>query len=505
LTPEPATAAPALLELRHVCKGYPGVAALDDVSLELRHGTVHGLIGENGAGKSTLMKIVAGVCAPDSGELRLAGRSVRLDSPRAALAHGIAMIHQELNLMPSMSVAENIWIRREPVNALGLVNHRELNRRTRALLDGLAIDIDPGTEVGTLPIALRQMVEIARALSYESRLVIMDEPTSALTERDAERLFGVIRDLRARGVGIFYVTHRMEELFALADEISVLRDGRHVSTGRAGDLSRDELIRMMVGRELPPLAAAAPTAHGPVMLRVRDLEVAGELHQVSFELHAGEILGVAGLVGSGRSELAATLFGLTPATSGSIQIGGAEVTLDSPQAAIACGLGFVTEDRKETGCFLGLSVLENLEISVLERDFVRGGFVRNAAAREACGRMASALRVKTPGLDERIENLSGGNQQKVLLGRWLLTRPRILILDEPTRGVDVAAKAEIHAHIARLAAEGTAVLMISSELPEILAMSQRIMVMQDGRVAGILERAAADQVTIMGLAAWTRP
>jgi inositol transport system ATP-binding protein len=505
LTPEPATAAPALLELRHVCKGYPGVAALDDVSLELRHGTVHGLIGENGAGKSTLMKIVAGVCAPDSGELRLAGRSVRLDSPRAALAHGIAMIHQELNLMPSMSVAENIWIRREPVNALGLVNHRELNRRTRALLDGLAIDIDPGTEVGALPIALRQMVEIARALSYESRLVIMDEPTSALTERDAERLFGVIRDLRARGVGIFYVTHRMEELFALADEISVLRDGRHVSTGRAGDLSRDELIRMMVGRELPPVAAAAPTAHGPVMLRVLDLEVAGELHQVSFELHAGEILGVAGLVGSGRSELAATLFGLTPATSGSIQIGGAEVTLDSPQAAIACGLGFVTEDRKETGCFLGLSVLENLEISVLDRDFVRGGFVRDAAAREACGRMASALRVKTPGLDERIENLSGGNQQKVLLGRWLLTRPRILILDEPTRGVDVAAKAEIHALIARLAAEGTAVLMISSELPEILAMSHRIMVMQDGRVAGILERAAADQVTIMGLAAWTRP
>jgi inositol transport system ATP-binding protein len=505
LTPEPAAAAPALLELRHVCKAYPGVAALDDVSLELRHGTVHGLIGENGAGKSTLMKIVAGVCAPDSGELRLAGRSLRLGSPRAALAHGIAMIHQELNLMPSMSVAENIWIRREPVNALGLVNRRELNRRTRALLDGLAIDIDPGTEVGTLPIALRQMVEIARALSYESRLVIMDEPTSALTERDAERLFGVIRDLRARGVGIFYVTHRMEELFALADEISVLRDGRHVSTGRAGDLSRDELIRMMVGRELPPLPVAAPTVHGPVMLRVRDLVVAGELHPVSFELRAGEILGVAGLVGSGRSELAATLFGLTPATSGSIQVGGAEVTLDSPQTAIACGLGFVTEDRKDTGCFLGLSVLENLEISVLDRDFVRRGFVRTAAAREACGRMVSALRVKTPGLDERIENLSGGNQQKVLLGRWLLTRPRILILDEPTRGVDVAAKAEIHALIARLAAEGTAVLMISSELPEILAMSHRIMVMQGGRVAGILERAAADQVTIMGLAAWTRP
>ena len=504
MTLEPAPP-PALLELRHVCKSFPGVAALDDVSLELKHGTVHGLIGENGAGKSTLMKIIAGVCAPDSGELRLAGRGVRLGSPRAALAHGIAMIHQELNLMPSMSVAENIWIRREPLNALGLVNHRELNRRTRALLDGLAIDIDPAAEVGALPIALRQMVEIARALSYESRLVIMDEPTSALTERDAERLFGVIRDLRARGVGIFYVTHRMEELFALADEISVLRDGRHVGTGCAGDLSRDQLIRMMVGRELPALPAAAAVARGPVMLRVRDLEVAGELHRVSFELHAGEILGVAGLVGSGRSELAATLFGLTRASAGSIEIAGAEVTLDSPQTAIAHGLGFVTEDRKDTGCFLGLSILENLEISVLDRDFVRGGFVRTAAARAACAGMVSALRVKTPGLDEPIENLSGGNQQKVLLGRWLLTRPKILILDEPTRGVDVAAKAEIHALIARLTAEGTAVLMISSELPEILAMSHRIMVMQQGRVAGILERAAADSVAIMELAAWTRP
>jgi inositol transport system ATP-binding protein len=501
LSAAPAAATPPLLALRHVSKAYPGVAALDDVSLELRHGTVHGLIGENGAGKSTLMKIVAGVCAPDAGELRLAGRRVRFDSPRAALAHGISMIHQELNLMPSMSVAENVWIGREPLNALRMVKHRELNRRTRTLLEGLDIDIDPAIEVGALPIALRQMVEIARALSYESRLVIMDEPTSSLTERDAERLFEVIRDLRARGVGIFYVSHRIEELFALADEISVLRDGRHVGTGRARELSRDDLIRMMVGRELPPLPASAPAARGPVVLEVRGLEVAGELEQVSFELHAGEILGVAGLVGSGRSELAAALFGLIPLTAGSIALAGTVVRLDSPQAAIACGLGFVTEDRKDTGCFLGLSVLENLEMAVLDRDFVRGGFVRGAAARAACERMVRALRVKTPGLDERIDNLSGGNQQKVLLGRWLLTRPRILLLDEPTRGVDVAAKAEIHALIARLAAEGTAVLMISSELPEILAMSHRVLVMRDGRISGVLERAAADQVAIMELAA----
>jgi inositol transport system ATP-binding protein len=490
-----------LFELRHVSKSFPGVAALDDVSLELRRGTVHALMGENGAGKSTLMKIVAGVCPPDAGELRLEGRSVRFDSPRAALAHGIAMIHQELNLMPSMSVAENIWIRREPVSAFGMVRHAELNRRTRALLERLAVDIDPRAEVATLSIAMRQMVEIARALSYESRLLIMDEPTSALTEREAERLFALIRDLKSQGVGIFYVTHRMEELFAVCDEISVLRDGRHVGSGTPAKLSREQLIRMMVGRELAALPPPAATARETVALAARGLGVEGVFRDVTFELHAGEILGVAGLVGSGRSELAAALFGLTPATSGEIEIGGAPVRIDSPQAAIAHGIAFVTEDRKDTGCFLALSVLENLEIAVLGREFVHYGFVRGGEARAACGRMAHSLRVKAPGLHERIENLSGGNQQKVLLGRWLLTRPKILILDEPTRGVDVGAKAEIHQLIMNLTAEGTAVLMISSEMPEILALSHRVMVMHEGRMTGLLERAAADQVTIMGLAA----
>ena len=501
MTAGPAGASPPLLELSHVCKAFPGVAALDDVSLQLRHGTVHALVGENGAGKSTLMKIVAGVRPPDAGELRLEGRSVRFDSPRTALAHGIAMIHQELNLMPSMSVAENIWIRREPVNALGFVRERELERRTRALLERLAVDIDPRAEVGTLSIALRQMVEIARALSCESRVLIMDEPTSALTERDAERLFALIADLKSQGVGIFYITHRLDELFALADEISVLRDGRHVGGGTPRDLSRETLIRLMVGRELGPLPPPAPTARAPIALAAHGLTVAGEFRDVTFELHAGEILGIAGLVGSGRSQLAATLFGLTPATSGRIEIGGAAVTVDSPLTAIGHGIGFVTEDRKDTGCFAGLSVLENLEISVLRGDLVRFGFVRASAARAACGRMAGALRVKTPGLHERIDNLSGGNQQKVLLGRWLLTRPKILILDEPTRGVDVGAKAEIHQLIVRLTAEGAAVLMISSEMPEILALSHRIMVMHEGRVTGVLQRAAASQVAIMELAA----
>jgi inositol transport system ATP-binding protein len=492
---------PVLLEASRVSKSFPGVAALEDVTLRLEAGTVHALVGENGAGKSTLMKIVAGVCTPDSGELRLEGRALRLDSPRRALECGIAMIHQELNLLPTMSVAENIWIRREPLNVLKLVRHRELNRRTRALLERLGVDLDPQAELRTLPLAARQMVEIARALSHEPRLLIMDEPTSALTEREAERLFAVIHDLRTRGVGIFYVTHRIEELFALADEISVLRDGRHIGTDTPANLTRDAIIRMMVGRELTPAPAAAPAQAGPVVLSARGLSVAGEFEDVSFELHAGEILGVAGLVGSGRSKLAETLFGLIPPTGGEFRIGESAAPPDSPAAAIARGLGFVTEDRQETGCFLSLGVLENLEISRLSRDFVRFGVVRSGAAREACARMVSALKVKTRSLSEHIGNLSGGNQQKVLLGRWLLLKPRILILDEPTRGVDVGAKAEIHQLIVRLVAEGTAVFMISSELPEILALSHRVMVMHAGRVTGILGREAATPVKIMDLAA----
>ena len=490
----------ALLQVSNLRKAFPGVLALDGVSLRLEPGTVHAVIGENGAGKSTLMKIIAGIYSPDSGELSFTGRPLRLSSPRKALQSGIAMIHQELNLMPSMSVAENIWLGREPRNAVRLINHRQLRLRTRALLGQLRIDIDADAELGTLSIAARQMVEIARALSYESRLLIMDEPTSALTATEAGHLFTIMRELKARGTGILYITHRMDELLEVADEISVLRDGRSVGGGTPRSLSRSEIIRMMVGRELAPIAPAPPGA-GAVALTVRALTRAPHFQDVSFELHAGEILGVAGLVGSGRSELAAALFGLTPAHSGEVLIDGRAVRLDSPRAGIARGLALVTEDRKESGCFACLSVLENLQIAVLRRAFVHFGFVRERAITQACAAVSGQLRVKTPHLHECIENLSGGNQQKVLLGRWLLMQPRLLILDEPTRGVDVGAKAEIHELIARLAAQGAAVLMISSELPEILALSHRIMVMHAGRVTGIVPRAEADQVRIMDLAA----
>jgi inositol transport system ATP-binding protein len=498
----PAPAAPqCLLEVRHVSKAFPWVVALDDVSLSLKAGTVHALMGENGAGKSTLMKIIAGIYRPDEGELRLRGRALQLRSPMEALHNGIAMIHQELNLMPSMSVAENVWIGREPLNACGIIRHRELNARTQALLERLQIDLDPRTPVRALSVAARQMVEIAKALSWQSQLLIMDEPTSALTDKEAQHLFTVIRELTAQGTGVFYITHRMDELFEIADEVSVLRDGRHIATDRPDNLSRDATIRMMVGRELARLFPCAPANPGPVALSARALNLPPKFHDVSFDLHAGEILGVAGLIGAGRSQLAEALFGLTPASSGQILIEGCEVRVDCPGAAMARGVALVTEDRKESGCFLGLSVLENLEISVLTREFVRLGFVRKGALTRACAAISHSLRVKTPDLHERMENLSGGNQQKVLLGRWLLMHSKILILDEPTRGVDVGAKAEIHELISRLVAQGAAVLMISSEMPEILGMSHRIMVMHEGRVTGILARAEADQVKIMNLAA----
>jgi inositol transport system ATP-binding protein len=498
-----ASDAPAglLLEVRGVSKAFPGVVALDDVSLRVRQSSVHALMGENGAGKSTLMKIIAGIYSPDIGELRLHGRMVQLRSPRAALEQGIAMIHQELNLLPYMTVAENIWIGREPVSRLGLISHRQLRARTRALLEWLRIDLDPDTEVRRLSIAARQLVEIARALSYDSQVLIMDEPTSALTEHDAERLFTIVRDLKHAGKGVLYITHRIEELFEIADEVSVLRDGRYVGTDRPENLTRDEIIRMMVGRTLEPSFPAESARPGAVALGVRNLTLPGHFYDVSFELRFGEILGIAGLIGSGRSKLAEAIFGLTRPTAGQILLEGREVHGNSARASVARGVGYVTEDRKESGCFLTLDVLDNLAVAVLSHSFLRLGFLRAAALQGACSEMLQSLRVKCRDLHECIGNLSGGNQQKVLLGRWLLVRPRILILDEPTRGVDVGAKAEIHQLISRLASQGTAVLMISSELPEILGVSHRIMVMHEGRVTGLLPREQADQVTIMSLAA----
>ena len=489
-----------LLEAEDLRKEFPGVLALDGVSLGVRAGTVHAVMGENGAGKSTLMKIIAGIHPPDRGTVKLRGRALRLASPREAIEHGIAMIHQELNLMPTMTVAENVWIGREPLIGLGFVDHRELRRRTAELFRRLGIETDPSVRAGELSVAERQMIEIAKALSGDADLLIMDEPTSALTPRETQHLFGLIRELKAQGKGILYITHRLSEVFEIADEISVLRDGRHIGTRPASATTADELIRWMVGRELTQMFPRKELAPGPVVLSVRALGLAGRFQDVSFDLRAGEILGVAGLVGAGRSNLAETLFGLTPATSGTVALEGRDVAIGHPSDAVAQGMAFVTEDRKESGCFLPLDVLANLTLAALSRRFVRAGFVSRAEARRECERVGASLRLRTPGLDEPVMNLSGGNQQKVLIGRWLLTGPRILILDEPTRGIDVGAKAEIHRLIVELARQGAAVLMISSDLPEVLGMSDRIMVMHEGRVTGFLGRDEADQVRIMTLA-----
>ncbi|KQT64529.1 D-ribose transporter ATP-binding protein [Aureimonas sp. Leaf460] len=489
-----------LLEVDGVTKTFPGVVALDGVEFRVRRGTVHALMGENGAGKSTLMKIIAGVYTPEGGEFRLRGQPIRLTSPLDALENGIAMIHQELNLMPFMTVAENIWIRREPKNRFGFVDHGELRRRTEKLFAELSIDIDPEVETQTLSIASRQMVEIAKAVSYNSDVLIMDEPTSALTDREVEHLFRIVRKLRAEGKGIVYITHKMDELAEIADEVSIFRDGKYIGTKDAKTVTRDDIIRMMVGRELTQMFPKEEAKIGEVVLSVRDLCLGKVFRDVSFDLRAGEILGLAGLVGSGRSNIAETLFGVTPASSGTIEIFGKAVSVDSPAVAMRHGLAFLTEDRKDTGCFLQLSITENMQMAVINDQFTSAGFVRQSAVDKRCEAMAKVMRVKTPDLDERIGNLSGGNQQKVLIGRWLLTDPKILILDEPTRGIDVGAKAEIHRLISKLAGEGLAVIMISSELPEVLGMSDRIMVMHAGRLTGIVDRADATQERIIDLA-----
>ncbi len=489
-----------LLAAEGIRKEFPGVLALDDVSFRLKRGTVHALMGENGAGKSTLMKILAGIYTPDQGEVTLRGVPIRLQSPLDALENGIAMIHQELNLMPYMTVAENIWIRREPRNRLGFVNHGEMHRMTADLFKRLKIDIDPEIEVRHLSVASRQMVEIAKAVSYESDVLIMDEPTSALTETEVGHLFSIIRDLRSHGIGIVYITHKMNELFEISDEFSVFRDGRYIGTHAASDVTRDDIIKMMVGREITQMFPKEEVAIGEVVLSVKNLTLKGVFENVSFDVRAGEIMGVAGLVGSGRSNVAETIFGVTPASSGTIDLYGKRVDVKSPAVAIQNHMAFLTEDRKDTGCLLILDILQNMQVAVLHDRFVKGGFVQENAVEKACEDMAKRLRVKTPGLFERIENLSGGNQQKVLIGRWLLTNPRILILDEPTRGIDVGAKAEIHRIVTEFAKAGVAVLMISSEMPEVLGMSDRIMVMHEGKVTGFLDRSEATQVKVMELA-----
>jgi ribose transport system ATP-binding protein len=485
-----------VLEMRNVRKTFPGVVALDDVSFDLRRGEVHVLLGENGAGKSTLMKILSGAYQKDGGRVLLDGREVEIRSPRHARALGVSIIYQELNLIPHLSAAENIFLGREPASLPGLVDRRAMREEARRILTGLGAEFDPRRPVKELSVAGRQMVEIAKAVSLDARILIMDEPTSALTEREIRELFARIRRLKAEGAAIIYISHRLEELFEIGDRVTVLRDGRRVATRDIRDVAKPELIRLMVNRELTQQFPKVSAPRGREVLRVEQLTRHGALEDISFSLFEGEVLGIAGLLGSGRTELARVLFGLDRADSGGIHLKGKPQRITSPRRAINLGLGFLTEDRKTQGLVLPLSVQENICLPSIER-FSRLGVMRPDEETRAAGQYIRDLRIKAAGPRHKVVYLSGGNQQKVVLGKWLCARGDILIFDEPTRGIDVGSKAEIYQLMNQLTAAGVAVIMISSELPEILGMSDRILVMHRGRISGEFAAAEATQEKIL--------
>jgi len=483
-----------------VSKRFPGAQALSDVSFEIAAGSCHALCGENGAGKSTLGKIIAGIHAPDGGRLLVNGQEAHFDGPRDALAAGVGMVHQELAFCDNLSVAENLCLSDLP-SRRGIVSRGEMARRARAMLADTGTQLDVDRPFGELAIGQRQMVQIAAAVSGGARIIVFDEPTSSLSSVEAERLFELIGRLRARGVTCIYVSHRMPEIFQLCDAVTVLRDGRHVATRPIDGLTEGDLVQMMIGR---PIAEYFPrhtdAQRGDEMLRVEELTVPGKFEDVSFSLRAGEIVGLAGLMGAGRSEVASALFGLERPTHGRIFVRGREVRIESPSHAISLGIGFVPEDRKKQGLVLSASGLHNSSLPILPR-ISRLRFVQRARERSIAREYFDRLRVRTPGLDAVVAGLSGGNQQKIVLAKWLAADSTILMLDEPTRGVDVGAKAEIHALIGELAARGAAILVISSELPEVISLSERIIVLRSGRVAGEVPRAQATQDVLLRLMA----
>jgi len=488
-----------ILRMQGIRKTFPGVVALDNVNLDVRSGTVHSLMGENGAGKSTLMKCLIGMYTPDEGTVELAGDIVRFKDTKDGLEHGISMIHQELSPVPEMMVAENIWLGREPRGRLGLLSPAAMFRKTRELFDEWKIDIDPRTRMKDLTVSKQQMVEIAKAISYDAKIIIMDEPTSAIPEREVAHLHGMIKRLTDFGVAIIYITHKMDEVFRISDDITVFRDGKHVGSYPAKELDRDKLIKLMVGRELTDLFPKEEAEIGEVVLSVQGLNRGAVVKDVSFELHRGEILGLAGLMGAGRTEVLETIFGIEKADSGEIVLNGRALRIKQPSDAIRAGMALLTEDRKLNGIMGVLSVRDNITAAALPRYSPRG-VLHVGEMRKDSEDQREKLRIKTPSLSQLIKNLSGGNQQKALISRWLLTVPDVLMIDEPTRGIDVGAKSEIHRLMSMLAQEGKAIIMVSSELPEVLGMSDRILVMHEGRISGELSREEANQESVMHLA-----
>jgi ribose transport system ATP-binding protein len=492
-----------LVSMEGIEKSFPGVHALNQCRFELKAGEVHALIGENGAGKSTMMKVLTGVYQRDEGTIRIKGQEVEIPHTKAAQDMGISIIHQELNLAPDLTIAQNIFIGREPKKAFPLwIDEKKLNDQTQALFDNFKLPpMNPKTLVSELTVAKQQMVEIAKALSFDAQVLIMDEPTAALSDSEINDLFQIINRLRNRGVGIVYISHRMNELKKITDRITVMRDGSYIDTVSSQEVTIDQIISMMVGREIyhtsEPLTIDKSV---PNILEVRNLYRKSVLHDISFELKQGEILGFAGLVGAGRTEVARAIFGADLIDTGEIFIRGQKVTIDSPYEAVKKGIGYLSEDRKLFGCMVEMDVKTNIAVASLSSFVNRIGWIRDRRIAEVSGEMVESLKIKTPSIHQEVKFLSGGNQQKVVIGKWLTQDCEILIFDEPTRGIDVGAKSEIYKLLNELVQQGKSIIMISSELPEILRMSHRIAVMCEGQITGILHRDEASQEAIMNLA-----
>lgn len=489
-----------VLEMRHVSKRFPGVKALDNVTFQLKKQSIHALVGENGAGKSTLMKILSGVHLPDEGDICINGEPIVISNPKDSLTHGISMIYQEMNPVPEMTVAENLFLGHEYVKG-PVLNKRRMLQEAKDVLKRCGVDLDPGEKMKHLSVAQVQLVEIVKAVFYDSQVIVMDEPTSAITEREVENLFQIIHRLVADGKSIIYITHKMDEIFKICDTVTVLRDGQFIGSSPISELTREQIITMMVGRELSNLFPKEFAEIGEIALEVRNLCKAGKFQNISFHVRKGEILGIAGLVGAGRTEVMEAIFGVNPPDSGEIIVNGKSVKIRSPIEAINNGLAFSVEDRKLLGLNLQGTVKDNIAIVNLSAYCVAGGVVNEKLLVKSADAQIEALRIKTPSREQLVGNLSGGNQQKIVLAKWLLRQPDILILDEPTRGIDVGAKAEIYTLMCQMAKQGKAIIMISSELPEIIGMSDRVIVLHEGTLTGELSRDKLSQEVILSYAA----
>lgn len=491
-----------VLEMENISKEFPGVKALDNVQLKLRPGTVHALMGENGAGKSTLMKCLFGIYEKNTGKILLDGHEINFKSTKEALENGVSMVHQELNQVLQRNVLDNIWLGRYPMKGF-FIDEKKMYNDTIAIFKDLDIKVDPRKKIADLPIAERQMIEIAKAVSYKSKVIVMDEPTSSLTEKEVEHLFRIIRKLKDSGVGIIYISHKMEEIKMISDEITILRDGKWISTNEVANISTEQIISMMVGRDLNERFPKKDNEVKELILEVKNLTALNQpsIVDVSFDLHKGEILGIAGLVGSKRTEIVETLFGIRPKENGEIILNGKSIKNRDPNEAIKNGFALVTEERRSTGIFSMLDISFNSVISNLDRYKNRFKLLKNSEIKKDTKWIVDSMRVKTPSYTTKIGTLSGGNQQKVIIGRWLLTEPEVLMLDEPTRGIDVLAKYEIYQLMIELAKKDKGIIMISSEMPELLGVTDRILVMSNGRVAGIVKTSETNQEEIMELSA----